>query len=508
MSPDPLSELRDDPAGRVIVIGSGMGGGSLAWRLAHNGREVLLIEQGGYLKPPPRPGKVGQFIADVHGDRVKPIQYVGGQTKFYGAALYRYRESDFRAVEHENGVSPAWPFGYDTLEPYYEAAEALYKVHGSPAGDPSEPPRAHAYPFPPIEHAPVVERMVGTLERAGVPVAAIPRGIDRRVGGACVLCADCDAHVCTVDAKMDAEIAAVRPALATGRVKLLLHTEVLKVLTDDSGRRATGVLVRRDGEEAVLHADTVVVSAGLPASALLLRRSANTQHPEGVGNHSGALGKYLAGHSTGMVFPLVSVGQVKPAHTKSFAIHAWYEGSPGWAYPTGVIQVAGQMPFWEEASRLMRPVVKVVATHSLTCFYMTEALPTAETGLVFDGDKLAGRVEPVQNLKTFHRLRQLAVKSFAKAGYPSIARRRPPYMWHDVGTARMGDDPATSVVDANLQVHGVEGLYVADASVMPSAGAVNTGLTIAALAMRLGDHLAGAASATDKAPTIVSEQAA
>src|SRR5262249_48361033 len=136
--------------------------------------------------------------------------------------------------------------------------------------------------------------------------------------------------------------------------------------------------------------------------------------------------------------------------------------------------------------------------------HMTEALPTRDTGLMFDGDNVVGRIPPVHNLKTFFKLRDLAVDSFRRAGRRVLARRRAPRTWHEVGTARFGCDPATSVVDPNCQVHGIEGLFVVDASVLPSAGAVNTTLTIIALALRAGDHIArgvtGMISADHEAP--------
>src|SRR5690606_30639597 len=125
------------------------------------------------------------------------MSFVGGRTKFYGAALYRLRESDFRETRHESGVSPAWPFGYDALEPYYAEAEALYRVHGSPEGDPGEPPRSSPYPHPPLPHDPAVARVIARLEAKGIPVAPIPRGLDQGPGGACVMCAQCDVHFCS-----------------------------------------------------------------------------------------------------------------------------------------------------------------------------------------------------------------------------------------------------------------------------------------------------------------------
>src|SRR5262249_3601087 len=149
----------------------------------------------------------------------------------------------------------------------------------------------------------------------------------------------------------------------------------------------------------------------------------------------------------------------------------YYHGAPGWPFPTGVIQATGQIPFWERSSRLVRPVARFIGTHALMCFCMTEALSSRDTGLTFAGDEIAFRVPPIHNSKTFGKLRQLAVGIFRRAGYPVYAPRRH-YFWHEVGTARMGDDPTTSVADLNCQVHGIEGLFVVDASVLPSAGAV------------------------------------
>ena len=202
-----------------------------------------------------------------------------------------------------------------------------------------------------------------------------------------------------------------------------------------------------------------------------------------------------------MIFPFVSWKTVPPIFTKTFAINSFYDGAPDWPFPTGVVQIGGQMPFWEEASRPIRPIAKMIGRHSFISFYMTETLPTREAGLIFQGDAIAGRIEPVHSLKTFAKLRELAVDAFRRAGYRSLARVRPPYLWHEVGTVRFGVDPETSVLDPDCQVHGIGGLYVIDASTLPSAGAVNTALTIIALALRAGDHIAG--RGTDRAAASV-----
>jgi choline dehydrogenase-like flavoprotein len=290
---------------------------------------------------------------------------------------------------------------------------------------------------------------------------------------------------------MDAETAALRPALATGNVRLLTETDCLRVLTSADGSRVTGVLIRHFGRERVIHADVVAVCAGVRGSPSLLRHSRNQRHPEGLGNATGSLGRYLAGHSAGPIFPFVSWKPVPPAYTKTFGINSYYGGAPGWPYPTGAIQMAGQMPFWEQATGLLRPLARFVGTHALTCFYMTEALPNRDTRLIFNGDEIVGREPPVHNVNTFLKLRKLAIDLFRSAGYPVLARRQAPRIWHEVGTARFGTDSTTSVVDPNCQVHGIEGLFVVDASVLPSAGAINTALTIISLALRAGDYISG-----------------
>jgi choline dehydrogenase-like flavoprotein len=472
----------------VVIIGSGAGGSSLAYRLAQNGRRVLVVERGGPV-PQADPAKpVGHYLYHLLKEPTDPAAFIGGATKFYGASLYRMRESDFREVKHESGISPAWPISYPELEPYYVEAERLYRVHGASDGDPSEPPRSAPFPYPPLPHDPLIAGVVKRLNDSGTEVSAIPRGIDYGPGGKCVLCATCDAYFCPYDAKMDAETAALRPALATGNVDLLTGVECLKVLTSDDGTRTTGVLLREDGVERVVMADIVVVSCGIPGSALLLRRSRTDRHPEGLGNNNGMLGRYLGGHNSGVIFPLIGLRSLWGRHTKTFAINTYHDGGPDWPWPVGVIQVAGQVPSWYGASKLLRPLVKFIAKRSLTIFYMTEALPTKESGLVFEGDGLKERILPLHNAKTFAHLRGIAVRAFRKAGYFVIPRSRND-LWHEVGTARFGHDPMTSVTDVDCQVHGISGLYVVDASVLPTAGTVNTGLTIIALALRTGDAI-------------------
>jgi len=475
----------------AIVIGSGAGGSAVTYRLALAGKKVLVVERGRELKPnePVSPKKIGRYVYDEVNKGENAARFLGGQTKFYGAALYRMRESDFVATEHENGVSPAWPFPYSSLEPYYTEAEQLYKVHGDAASDPTEPARSNALPFPPLPHSDVVKPVVERLQQTGTPVSYIPRGLDYGPGGKCVLCSTCDGYYCQLDAKMDAENSMLRPALRTGNVDVLLHTNCLKIITSDDGSRATGVVIKHDNIEYTVNGDHIVVAAGLPDSMTLLWQSRSKKHPAGLGNSTGNLGKHLGGHSVGIVFPIINWFGMPANHTKSFSISNHYDGAPHWKYPMGIIQVAGQMPYWRLASRVMRIPARMVAKRSLMCFYMIEATPSAESGFPVTADAIGDKVEPRYASQTFEAARQYAADIFRKAGYFVIARKNPPSLWHETGTARMGNDPATSVCNANCEVHDVKNLYVTDASVLPSAGAVNTCLTIVAVALRAADAL-------------------
>ena len=234
-----------------------------------------------------------------------------------------------------------------------------------------------------------------------------------------------------------------------------------------------------------------------------MRRSRIARHPEGLGNHSGQLGRNVGAHSTGTLFPLVSLGRLGPRHTKTFGLNLWYDGEANWKYPLGVAQIAGQVPFWRLAGKLKQPIVREIAEHSLTLIHMTEATPDAGTGWTFDGDKLGAYTTPRHQPQTYERLRALAAKAFEQAGYFVVRARRPVDYWHETGSTVMGADPAKSVVDPSCRVHGIDGLYVVDASVLPSAGAVNTGLTIIALALRTGDMILGQAAKRAVEPTAV-----
>ena len=175
----------------VIIIGTGAGGGTLAHRLAGTGKRVLLLERGGWL-PRERDNwdstavfvegkyRAPEFWLDRHGHEFPPEvnYYVGGNTKFYGAALFRLRPEDFGELRHFGGLSPAWPVGYDEFEPYYTQAEHLYRVHGQHGEDPTEGPASQQYLHPPVQHEPRIQQLSDDLEKQGLHPFHLPIGVD------------------------------------------------------------------------------------------------------------------------------------------------------------------------------------------------------------------------------------------------------------------------------------------------------------------------------------------
>ncbi|MCB1083134.1 MAG: GMC family oxidoreductase, partial [Simkania sp.] len=174
----------------LIIIGSGAGGGTLAYALREMGKKVLAIERGDYLPREkenwdPRAVFIngrynpGEKWLDHKGKEFEPgtHYYVGGNTKFFGAALLRLREQDFEEVHHYGGISPAWPLKYADFQPYYLAAEQLYSVHGKRGEDPTEPPEKTDYSFPPLSHEPRVQELFDLVKSRGLNPFPLPIGI-------------------------------------------------------------------------------------------------------------------------------------------------------------------------------------------------------------------------------------------------------------------------------------------------------------------------------------------
>ncbi|HET7296144.1 MAG TPA: GMC family oxidoreductase [Gemmatimonadales bacterium] len=506
----------------VIIIGSGAGGGTLAHRLAPSGKRTLLLERGDWLAREPQNWLAqdvfvdGRYISkdswlDAGGKPFQPqVHYfVGGATKLYGAALYRLRAEDFGELRHHDGISPAWPIPYETMEPYYSQAEELYRVHGARGEDPTEPPAGGPYPYPAVSHEPRIEQLSEDLAASGHHPFHAPCGVmldeSNMPYSACVRCPDCDGFPCLVHAKSDAEVIAVRPALAAHEnLTLLRNTRALRLQTDDAGTSVTEVLVERDGEQERFGADIVVVSAGAANSAALLLASASERHPRGLANGSDVVGRNYMFHNSVAVLAL-SHEPNPTIFQKTLGVNDYYFSGPDFEFPLGNIQMVGksQAPMFrgeKPYETLLAPkwTLEDIARHAVDFWLSTEDLPVSRNRVTLSGDGQIQLTYDATNAEPRKRLYHTLTSLFSKLGMQDRHLLRHAYLQnpipvagvaHQAGTCRFGSDPASSVLDVDCKAHELDNLYVVDTSFFPSIGAVNPALTAMANALRVGDHL-------------------
>ncbi|HEY6317732.1 MAG TPA: GMC family oxidoreductase [Acidimicrobiia bacterium] len=506
----------------VIVIGSGAGGGTLVHTLAASDQRILLLERGDFL---PRemqnwdPQSVfvdGRYISpdtwydgDGHPFQPQVHYYVGGATKLYGAALYRLRPQDFGELRHVDGVSPAWPLGYDDFEPWYSKAEWLYEVHGNRGEDPTEGHWSSEYPWPAVSHEPRLQQLHDDLAASGYHPFHAPCGIQLdeadRPKSMCIRCAWCDGYPCLVHAKSDAEDLAVRPVLDRPNVTLLVNAEVTKLETDDAGRVVTGVVVSRDGNREVYEADIVIVAAGAANSAKLLLSSANDAHPKGLANGSDQVGRNYMFHNCKAVVAL-SKEQNDTRYQKTLGLNDFYFGAEDYEFPVGNIQMVGKsnaaaMKGEEPKLTKLAPHWSLddVAEHAVDFWLTTEDLPMPDNRVtVGDDGNVHLAYEATNNEEAgrlYHELKKI-LNHVGMADHHVLDKNF--YMdmsipvagcAHQAGTCRFGADPTTSVLDENCKAHELDNLYVVDTSFFPSIGAVNPGLTAMANGIRVGEHV-------------------
>jgi len=510
----------------VIIIGTGAGGGTLAYALASTGKSILVVERGDYVRREKAnwdsrsvnvEGKyqTKEEWRDKNGKTLHPHTnyYVGGNTKFYGAALFRLRREDFGEIRHFGGLSPAWPITYDDLEPYYLKAEKLYHVHGKRGEDPTEPPASAPFPHPPISHEPRIQQLSDDFERLGLKPFHTPLGlqIDEKNPhtSKCIRCDTCDGYPCLVDAKSDAQTLCVDPALRFPNVTLLTNAYVERLETSASGREVSNVIVSRNGTKESFSASLVVVSCGAINSAALLLRSASDKHPRGLANTSDVVGRHYMGHVNSVMLALSKCPN-PTLYQKTLAVNDFYFGSKDWNYPMGHFSFVAKLDgvALSAGAPAIAPgwTLDMMAKHSLSFWLTSEDLPDPNNRVTVDRD---GRIvlQYTPNNEEPHRrliakLKDL-MKQQTKCGVHGhecheglfarslfIGDRIPlAGVAHQNGTIRFGKDPKTSALDVNCKAHDLDNLYVVDGSFFPSSAAVNPALTIMANALRVADHL-------------------
>lgn len=510
----------------VIIVGSGPGGGTMAWRLAQTGKRILLLERGDYL-PRERENWDTQAVFMDARYQAKELWYssdgnsfhpglhyfVGGNSKVYGGVLLRLRAQDFDEIRHPDGISPGWPVKYDAFEPYYQAAEELYHVHGLRGEDPTEPPSKKPYAYPPLTHEPRIQELFDGLKREGHHPFHLPVGIllDEHDGHAlphsrCIRCNAFDGYPCLTNGKADAQIICVDPALkAHDNLTLRTNSKVMRLTTDSNGARISGVEVLSDDCTTTFTADIVVVACGALSSALLMLRSGNDDHPNGLANSSGLVGRNYMRHNNTTILA-ISQTPNPTRFQKTLGLNDFYFGADDWDFPLGHIQMVGKSDGTQIHGEGLPDFLQWfpnkpfewLAQHSIDFWLTSEDLPLPQNRIFYDGDRVNLDLTPT-NLEAHRRLKQKLRDLSGKLKVHPHLFERSLYLGKDVpiggtahqaGTMRFGTDPKQSVLDLDCKAHGIDNLYVTDASFFPSIGAVNPTLTIIANALRVGDHIA------------------
>ena len=510
----------------VIVIGSGPGGGTMVHALASTGKRILLLERGDYLKREQANWDTEEVFVKARyqanetwyssdGETFAPglHYFVGGNSKVYGAILFRLRERDFHGVRHPDGIAPEWSVKYDEFEPYYQAAEELFQVRGLRGEDPTEPPAPKPYAHPPIRHEPRIQELADGLTREGLhpfhlPVGALLDQDDQGLAlphSPCIRCDRFDGYPCLVDGKSDAQVIVVDPTVrAHPNVTLLTRACVDRLDTNPSGTEVTGVSVVRDGVRRSFSSDIVVVACGALSSALLLLRSTSDAHPTGLANKSGQVGRNYMRHNNAVVLA-ISKTPNPTKFQKTLGINDYYFGSDDWEYPLGHIQMVGKSDGAQVHGEGLPKFLQWfpekpfdwVAKHSIDFWLTSEDLPKASNRIFYKDQKVHLDLTET-NVEGNKRLRQKLEMITNMSGIYSQLIDRGLYLGqntpiggtaHQAGTLRFGDDPETSVLDRDCRAHGIDNLYVTDASFFPSVGAVNPTLTIIANALRVADRI-------------------
>jgi choline dehydrogenase-like flavoprotein len=485
----------------VIIVGSGMGGATLAAAIAPSGRNILILERGEHLTPSAQDRDAAAIFErgvfrpsetwlDGGNKPFSPGNYynVGGNSKFYGAALIRYRAADFDVVTHAGGPTPGWPITYDDLEADYQAAEKLYAVRGTADEDPTEPAHSGEYAFAPVPDEPDIAALRTRLNAAGLNPSSIPLGldVDRWLAAGQTTW---DAYPNTCGGKMDAETCGLATALAHPNVELRTGTRVLRL--DAMGDLVSGVVIRCGNKEETLTAPIIVVAAGAVQTAAILLASANDNWPTGLANSSNQVGRNFMNHNCSAVLALHPMRRNRSIYQKTLLLNDFYLGSKAQP-PLGNVQMLGKItgPILAANARLPLWLANQIAARSFDFYAMSEDLPNPDSRVTL----IDGQIKLDWQRSNWDTHLQLVTKlkqALRKIGFPIVISkpfdRRTPS--HQCGTARMGADPKASVVDTFCRCHDHKNLFIVDASVLPTSAAVNPALTIAALALRAGRHI-------------------
>ncbi|SDI24191.1 GMC oxidoreductase [Chryseobacterium jejuense] len=500
----------------IIIIGTGAGGSTMAYQLADSGKKILILERGDYVPVEKENWSSIEVFQknrytttdlwlDKNGNTFRPGMHynVGGNTKFYGAALFRLREEDFKEIQHYDGISPAWPIQYDDLKSYYLEAEKLFHVHGKRGSDPTEPFDSEPYPHSALPHEPRIQEIFDELTNYGLHPFELPIGVNfepHSTANAPYTLDRFDGFPDASERKGDAHLCALSKALEYSNVELMTNAKVVKLNTDHSGKRITEVIIEQGEGMETLTADLVILSAGAINSAAILLQSKNDQFPNGLANSSDQVGRnYMFHQNTALIALYTEPNPTK--FGKTFGINDFYHSARGYKFPLGHIQMLGKSD--ENQIKADSPIpapgftFDLMAKHAVDFWLTSEDLPdpenrvTVEDGQIkisYTDNNQKGheflKTELIKALKASGKFESFLFKGYYFSKGMDIASPA-----HQNGTTRMGPDPETSVVDTYCKAHDLENLYIVDGGFFVSSGAVNPALTIIAMALRVGEYL-------------------
>lgn len=520
----------------VLVIGAGAAGGAMAWRLAQGGLKVVCLEQGGWVdwdndaptatfdwelireterhpNPNVRRHRWDYPVEDSETD-IRPMMWngVGGSLVHWGAHFPRFRPSDFK-VKSLDGIADDWPLDYWELEPYYDLNDGMIGISGL-AGDPGNPTRSprQTPPIPPGRGGTI---MAQAFDRLGwhwwLPDLALnsePWG----GRGACNHCGPCDLG-CPQRARVSTDVTYWPLAIELG-AELRTECRVSAITTDETGRATGATYFDRDGRLIHQRAASVALCANGVGTPRLLLLSASEQHPDGLANSSGLVGKYLMHHPTGFVTGIFDepLEDWKGDFAAAIVCQHFYETDDARGFKRGFqmqcVRAAGgpvgtacgqyvaRIPWGDDHHD--RFAEQFGRTVSLTV--TSEDLPEAANRVTLDPELVDGDGIPAPKLhyRVGENTRKMiawgverAVEAFEEAGAKRIVTQQlvESAGFHFLGTTRMGDDPATSVLDRWGRAHDCPNLWVAGGSVFVTGAGLNPTSTIMALALRSADDI-------------------
>ena len=505
----------------VVVIGSGAGGGTLSSRLANLGADVLVLEGGPQVNtrtdfnthampfefqnrhiPTMRPGKPG-----FDGERSRGL---GGKTMLWNAVALRLSQRDFKGRQHD-GLGEDWPLDYADMKPYYDRVEREVGVCGNYDHLDDLPDGVF---LPPVPMKCTDIAIKNGAAKLGVKVIHVRKATLSRAQAtrpACHFCGNCMSG-CDVVAKYNSYDVQMVPALKTGKLTLMSNRIVHNLAVNDEGRVSEVQYFHREtGAGGSARGKVVVVACACAQSVALLLMSQSPKFPNGLANSSGQLGRNFIPHITAgfELFLEDFIGKPtendegfldhayvpsfmhnqKRDYARSFGVQFGYHNhrSSGWAR-----SIKGMGKSYKEAVKARYPAYMTFSPYQ-------EMLPNKDSYIDLDHEHRDEHGQPTarrnwklseMDMRLHNDMKRRCREILEASGAQILSVSTDPATNHEIGGCRMGGDPQTSVLDASCRAHDVPNLYVADASVFPSASEKNPTLTIMALASRTADIIA------------------